>query len=124
MKRKSFLLIELIICMLLLTGTLFPLLRAHAAVLRAERQALEELQCIRASSLALVEVQAHLSHYSWELLEQGVQGTVPLSSEVECRFSTHRTSHAQERMLLRLHLELFAKEKRRHVENHFVVVTR
>jgi hypothetical protein len=96
-RKRSFLLFELLICLALITLCLFPLITPHAKMHRADLHYLEEIQLERIADQAFSQIKVRLyeNQHPWEmLLEEALEETFPIYTSkdfvkwVSCHYTT------------------------------------
>lgn len=93
-RKRSFLLFELLVSMALITLCLFPLMRPLAAMRLADRSYLEDIQLEVAAQNAFCCIKEKLFENSriWEQLASGISGELS-SFDIVTSKDSHRTYH-------------------------------
>ncbi len=95
-RKRSFLLFELLVSMALITLCLFPLVKPLAAMRRADRSYLENIQLERAAQNAFCLIKAKLyenKFHSWNQLGSSTSGELPDPFHIVMSKDLYRTYH-------------------------------
>lgn len=112
-RKRSFLLFEILISMALILLCFFPMIKPHAAMCRAERKYLEEIRLEQLSQIAFCQIKERLYEtrsHTWQDLLGEASGTIALG-HTTCYYTTqvldkvNKTSLNKSGLLLQVTME-------------------